>query len=83
MIKIQFTLYERDLLLNVLGIDLEIENLLQLALLQNNTISIEINADDLDLLLGANAADANHTKVKRLAKELHALFARLNNIFGK
>ena len=80
LIKIQFTLHERDLLLNVLGIDLEIESLLRLALLKNNSISIEIKADDLDLMLGFIAADANHTKNMKLAKELHALFARLSDI---
>ena len=77
--KIQFTLHERDLLLNVLSIEPEIEDLLKLALLQNNTVSIDIDADDLDLLLGAIAADANHAPNKKLEKELDALFDRLND----
>ena len=78
--KIQFTLHERDLLLNVLSIEPEIEDILKLALVKNDTIRVDIEADDLELLLGAIAADANHAPNKKLEKELDALFDRLNNI---
>jgi hypothetical protein len=34
--------------------------------------------DDLDALLGFVAAEANHTKDRKLGKQLRAIFARLS-----
>ncbi|MCX6138880.1 MAG: hypothetical protein NTV54_15485 [Ignavibacteriales bacterium] len=50
------------------------------AMLQKNSIAISVDEDELDVLLGSIAADANHTENRKREKELNALFHRLDEI---
>jgi hypothetical protein len=77
-LQIAFTLRERDLLLNLMTIEPDIAAKLRVAKFSKGSISITLNGDDLDVLLGAIAADANHTKNKKLEKELDGLYARVD-----
>jgi hypothetical protein len=79
-LQIRLTLHERDLLVNLLSIEPEILKRLKHAMLQNNSITINIDDGELDVLLGAITADANHPKNHKLEKDLNALFHRLGDI---
>jgi hypothetical protein len=81
--QIAFTLRERDLLLNLMTIEPDIAAKLRLAKFSKGSILITLNGDDLDVLLGAIAADANHTKNKKLEKELDGLYARVDEFLQK
>ena len=79
-LQIRLTLHERDLLVNLLSIEPEILKRLKHAMLQNNSITINVDDGELDVLLGAIAADASHAKNHKLEKDLNALFHRLDDI---
>ena len=80
---INFSLRERDLLINLLSIEREILDRLNRAEVKNDSLSITLDIDELDILLGAIAADANHSETKKLGKELDSLFNRVNKIYQK
>ncbi len=80
---IKFSLREKDLLLNLISIEPEIVERLNHAVVENGFVSITVDIDDLDLLLGAIAADANHSESKKLEKELDSLFGRVDKIYQK
>ena len=46
----------------------------------DNRLSGKFTLDELDDLLGYIAAEANHTKSRKLEKELDALYDRLQNL---
>ena len=75
---IYFDLKERDLIVNLTSIDLETQKQFSLAILKKDGIVVEMNAYDLDLLLGNIAAVANHTKDQKLKKKLDTLFDRVS-----
>jgi len=79
-IQIRFTLHERDLLLNLRSVEPEIVMRLKHAMLQANTITINVDEDELDVLLNAIAADASHPKKHKFAVELSTLVHRLEEI---
>jgi shikimate 5-dehydrogenase len=76
---IYFDLKERDLIVNLTSIDLETQKKFSLAILKKDGIVVEMNAYDLDLLLGNIAAVANHTKDQKLKKKLDTLFDRVSD----
>ena len=78
--QILFTIIERDLLLNLLGIERNIDERLNLAVVTNNNITITMDATEVEDLLGSIAADANHTKNKKLQKELDTLYDRVEQL---
>ena len=61
-----FKLDERDLIVNLMSIAPTIERRFKLAVLKEDGIGVELNAYDLDDLLGDIAAEANHTKQHKL-----------------
>ncbi len=73
-----FNLEERDLIVNLMSIDLETEKRFRLAMLKDNGIVLDMNVYDLDLLLGDIAAVANHTKQRKLQKKLQKMFDRVS-----
>lgn len=81
--SIKFSLREKDLLINLLSIESAIVYRLNRAVIKNDSLSIKINTDELDLLLGSIAADANHPRTKKLGRELDSLFSRVNKIYEK
>ena len=80
MKPIHFTHTERDLLLGLGSLDDEIENRFRLALLKGDKLLVQLNAYDLDELLGSIAAVANHTEDKKQRKALDELFIRVGDI---
>ncbi len=76
---IAFTLDDRDLILGLSSIDSDIEKQFKLATVKGNRISIQMNAYDLDELLGCIAAVANHETNRARQRKLDALFQRVSN----
>ncbi len=54
--------------------------LLESAPLEGGEVSIQCSLEDLDALLNSIAAEANHTKSRKLLRELDALYDRLEAI---
>ena len=79
-VPIQFTRRERELIVNLMSVEPEIIDRFHLAILKGEALVVNLSAGDLDTLLGAIAADANHTEQKRLQKELDKLFNRLDRL---
>ena len=76
---IQFTRAERELILGLNSVDVEMRKRFQLAVMKGERLAVPLNAYDLDELLGDIAAVANHTEEKNLRKTLDALFARISD----
>lgn len=76
-IQLRFTFHERDLLLSI---EPEIVMRLKHAMLQANTITINIDEDEIENLLGAIAGDASHAKNRKLENELDTLFRRVEDV---
>lgn len=76
---IHFTRTERDLVLGLDSLDPEIENRFMLAVLKGDKLLVQLNAYDLDELLGSIAAVANHTEDEKLRKVLDKLFVRVSD----
>lgn len=79
-LPIQFTLRKRDLIINLLSVEPDVVERFQLAILKGENLVVNLSAGDLDTLLGAIAAGANHTQKKKLQKELDKLCERLNTL---
>ena len=77
---IQFTLRERHLIVNLLSVEPDIVEKFQLAILKGQTLVVSLSASDMDVLLGAIAADANQNEQRKLQKELDQLFVRLDDV---
>ena len=71
---------ERDLITEHLFADPDLTDRLNLALVERDSIVVRYSLDDLDIVLGEIAAVANHTKSKKLRKELDALFDRIQEL---
>lgn len=71
---------ERDLLLSMLTIELNVEELLQEAEVSNGTAEIALPPEDLDLLVGTVAFEANHTDDRKLQNQLDALYEKLDGL---
>jgi len=63
-----------------MSIDPEVVKRLNHAMLQNSSLTINVDEDELDVLLSVIAADANHPKNHKLEVELNALAHRLDEI---
>jgi hypothetical protein len=78
-IEVLFTPRERDLILEHTFADGELTDRLRVVEVKGAKFMAKYTLDDLDVLLGYIAAEANHTPNKKLQKELDALFARLQH----
>ncbi|MCX6138941.1 MAG: hypothetical protein NTV54_15795 [Ignavibacteriales bacterium] len=79
-LQIRFTIHERDLLLSLTIIEPEIVKRLKHAMLQNSSMTINVDEDELEVLLGAIAVDAKHPKNRKLEGELNMLSHRLDEV---
>lgn len=77
VVDIPFSLAERQLVLEHTFADPELTAALQIAEVKGKSLVAKYTLDDLDELLGYIAAEANHSKDKKLERELHRLFSRL------
>ena len=75
--EVSFTLRNRELILEHTFADPELTDKLTIARVKSGGLVAKYTLDDLDLLLGYVAAEANHCKDRKLQKELDSLFERL------
>lgn len=80
-IQVTLTVEEHELLLGLLTMDLDVEKLLQEAEVKNDTVEMLLLPDDLDEMIGTAAFEANHTKDRKLQKQLDELCAKLEDLF--
>jgi hypothetical protein len=76
---IQITFQDRDLILDLYSVDPEMERRFKLAAVEGKGIVVQLNAYDLDELLGEIAAVANHEENAKHHKKLDALFDRVSD----
>ena len=70
---------EREILLDeLLFVDRELERKIQLVLAGAN--EVQLTLDDLEDLAGCVAAEANHTKDRKLGKKLDRIFVRIEGL---
>lgn len=79
-VPIRFTTPERSLVIDHTFADPHITGPLEAARPDDDTITTTYTLDDIDELLGYIAAEANHTKDKKLRKELYRLYQRLRTV---
>ena len=79
-VEVTLSLRERERVLEHTFADPELVDRLKIARTAGPKVIARYNLDDLDALLGYVAAEANHSKDKKLQKELYALFERLQTI---
>ena len=77
-IRVSLSEAERDLLLSLLIIELDVERLLQATEVKNGTVEIVRPQEDIDLLLDTIAFEAEHTKNANVLNQLVALFEKLH-----
>ena len=77
-VNVTFSERERSLVIDHTFADAELSEPLESASLERGRYSVRYTLDDIDELAGFVAAQANHTKKKRLQKELYALHERLH-----
>jgi len=76
-VPVSFSVRERDLVLDHTLAGGEIVEALQTARVARGRCAVRYTLEDLDELLGFVAAEANHSKDKKLRAELDALYDRL------
>jgi len=76
-VEVSFTDRERELVLEHTVAGPEVTDSLERAQRAGGTFVVYYTLDDLDELLGYVAAEANHSKSKKLRKELDTLYDRL------
>lgn len=80
---IRLSFPERDLILGLPSLDQDMEKRFRLATLSGGSIAVPMNAYDLDELLGAVAAVANHEKNRKRQKALDTLSRRIEKILDE
>ncbi|MBW2366843.1 MAG: hypothetical protein JRH15_03055 [Deltaproteobacteria bacterium] len=75
--KLKFTQPERDLILGHTFAGPDLTNRLRIAEIRGRYLIAKFSTDDLDELIGFIAAEASHTKNKKIQKQLDKLFDRL------
>src|SRR5947199_4134156 len=73
---------DRDLILNRTFAGGDLERRIRVATADGLGVVVNLTLDDLDELLGFVAAEANHSKDPRMAKQLYKLHERLQHIEG-
>jgi hypothetical protein len=81
-VPVRLSLRERDLIIDHAFLDPELADSIKIAQIRSGNITAKYSLDDIDLLLGCIAAESNHTKNKKLQKELDDLFDRLHALMG-
>lgn len=79
MIALKLTPEERELLLDkLIFVDDELEG--QLRLVIAGSQEVQLTLEDLEDLAGCVAAEANHTKDRKLGKKLDRVFERIEGL---
>ena len=73
-LPVKLTLRERDLILDETFCD---PGVLKIAVVSGRGIAVDWSLDDIEDVQGYVAAEANHTKNRKLQKELDKLFDKL------
>ncbi|MEE8202011.1 MAG: hypothetical protein V3R29_12695 [Candidatus Acidoferrales bacterium] len=73
-LPVTLTLRERDLIRDETFCD---PDFARLAVVEGKAIRVDLSLDDIEEIQGYVAAEANHTKIKKLQKELDQLFGKL------
>jgi hypothetical protein len=73
-LPVKLTLRERDLIRDETFCD---PDLVRLAVVEGKGVRVNLSLDDIEEMQGYVAAEANHTKNKKLQKELDRLFDKL------
>ena len=73
-LPVTLTLRERDLIRDETFCDTD---LVRLAVVEGKGVRVNLSLDDIEEMQGYVAAEANHTKNKKLQKELDRLFDKL------
>ncbi len=71
---------DRELICTHTLADADLTNRLNLAVVEGRFLRVQYTLDELDQLLGWVAAEANHTKDKKLGTELDALYERVEEV---
>ena len=74
---LKFTQQERDLILGHTLAGSELTDRLRIAEIRGRYLIVKYTTEDLDELIGYIAAEASHTKNKKIQKQLDRLFDRL------
>jgi DNA-binding MarR family transcriptional regulator len=81
-IPIRLSDRDRNLILNCTFVGGDLERRIRIATADGSGVVVNLTLDDLDELLGFVAAEANHSKDPRMAKQLYKLHERLQQIEG-
>ena len=73
-LPVKLTLDERDLIRAQTFCD---PDFARFAVVEGKAIRVDLSLDDIEEIQGYVAAEANHTKIKKLQKELDQLFGKL------
>jgi hypothetical protein len=73
-VPVKLTIRERDLIRDETFCD---SNYTKLAVVEGKDIKVDLSLDEIEDIQGYVAAEANHTKNKKLEKELDRLFDKL------
>lgn len=73
-LPVTLTLRERDIIRDETFCD---PNFARLAIVESKGLRVDLSLDDIEEIQGYVAAEANHTKNKKLQKELDRLFDKL------
>jgi repressor LexA len=79
-VPVRLSPVQRDLILRHAFIDPELEQRLRVAEAEGASIIARLTLDDIDELLGAVAAEANHSKNATLRTDLDTIYERLRDI---
>jgi hypothetical protein len=77
---VTLALKERDLILNCMVLENYLIEILRIAVIKDNQISIHFTIDELENLLGYIAAEANHSDDRKLVKRLEKLYDKLDEL---
>jgi len=80
LVPVRLTPAQRDLILEQVFIDTDVAERLRTAEVDGASVIVRLSLDDLEDLLGAVAAEANHTTSASLETRLDAIYARLRDV---
>ena len=80
LVDVRLTPQERDLIVERMLIDGEMEDRLRGATARGSNLVVQLTLDDVDDLAGHVAAEANHCSEPRVRRVLDAVYDRLKNV---
>jgi hypothetical protein len=80
LIKVEITRSERELILNVPGLDQEVERKLKVTVMFGNAFMVKFPLEKVDAILESLEAEANRVEDAELQKAYHDLYNKLDRI---